>query len=310
MMRKLAIVATTLALVAGCSQQREVPEATASRALTIYTTMAPIHFVTRQLLGEQDTIINTVPAGEDVPTFMPDRSMLMDMVNADLIILNGAGFEEWLDAVSLPDSIVFDSAHVFRDEWLEYEGIVHSHGGHDDHSHEGYNGHTWLSPHHFRKQTTAIYEKLKTLLTEEEQQARNLSANFQSLYTQLIALDEKARMVFEPLRGTTLAATHPTYDYVAKAYGFTIFNVDIDPDEEEITGHIQRELEKIQQQRENTPITFLLWEEEPSDVLVEAVADAGLINIVFPPLDCVEDPDYISGMQETLQQLAEIFANQ
>ncbi len=309
-MKKLAIAVTTLALVAGCSQQTEVPDATASRSLTIYTTMAPIHFVTRQLLGESDTIINTVPAGEDVPTFIPVRTMLMDMVNADLIILNGAGFEEWLDAVSLPDSILFDSAHPFKDEWLVYEEIVHSHGGQDDHSHEGYNGHTWLSPHYFRKQTTAIYEKLKTLLTEEEQQERNLSANFQNLYAQLTALDEKARVVLEPLRGTTLAATHPTYDYVAEAYGFTIFNVDIDPDEEEITGHIQRELEKIKQQQESTPITFLLWEEDPSEVLVEAVTGLGLTNIVFPPLDDVEDPDYISGMEDMLQQLAEILANQ
>jgi len=307
-MKKLAIAVTSLALVVGCSRQAEVPDAATSRSLTIYTTMAPIHFVTRQLLGEQDTIINTVPPGEDAPTYMPDRSMLMEMVNADLIILNGAGFEEWLDAVSLPDSILFDSAYVFHDEWLEYEGIVHSHGGEEDHSHEGYNGHTWLSPHYFRQQTKAIYEKLKTLLTEEEQQERNLSENFQSLYAQLTALDEQARSVFAPVQGTTLAATHPTYDYVAKAYAFSIFNVDIDPDAEAISGHIQREIEKIKHEQESTAITFLLWEEEPSDVLVKAVAEVGLTNIVFPPLDDMEDPDYITGLTEVLQQIAEVLA--
>ena len=305
-MKSFALALLPFVLLVGCARKDETPAAAGERSLRIYTTIAPIYYVTRQLLGDRDMVINTVPAGEDSVTYIPDRSVLTDMLTADLVILNGAGFEEWLEKVSLPDRLFFDSAHVFKDEWLVYEGVVHSHGGQDDHSHEGYNGHTWLAPAYFQRQVRAIYEKLKTVLTEEEQQTRNLSANFDALDARLTALDAQARTVFAPLQGTTLAATHPTYDYLAKSYGFAIFNIDIDPDAEEITGHIQRELDKLRKQRETTNISFLLWEEDPSDVLLEAVAGLQLINIVFPPFDDVDDPDYFTGMSETLEQIAEI----
>ncbi len=310
MIKKITITLTALVLAAGCTQQTEPTETTAERSLQIYTTIAPIYFVAHRLLGDNDTIINTTPPGEDGAHHIPERDVLMEMANADLIILNGAGFEEWVDAVSLPDSILFDSAQTFREEWIPYETLVHSHGGHDDHSHEGYNGHTWIAPSFFQKQVTAIYEKLKTMLTEEEQEARNLSENYLGLYAELTALDAKGRAMFAPLRGTTLAATHPTYDYLARAYGFKIFNVDIDPDAAEITTHIDGELHKLDHLLEHTPITFLLWEEEPSKVLQEAVADRNLTNIVFSPLEDMDDPDYITGMENTFREIAEILTDE
>ena len=108
------------------------------------------------------------------------------------------------------------------------------------------------------------------------------------------------------MRGTTLVATHPTFDYVARAYGFTVFNIDIDPDAEEITDHIADEFKKIDALREQTPVTFLLWEEDISDVLESEVAVRQLTNIIFEPLDDVEDPDYFTGMAENYSAIAEI----
>jgi zinc transport system substrate-binding protein len=307
MIKKILFTVLAVAITAGCGRKAETEDARSRGALKVYTTIAPIHFVTRQLLGEKDRIMNTCPPGEDEPTYIPPRSVLMDMLKADVIILNGASFEEWLEAVSLPASRLFDSSLNFKDQWLTYEGIVHSHGGQDDHSHEGYNGHTWLSPHFFIKQTTAIYEKLKSLLTEEEQQARNLSENFNVLSGQLAALDDKARTVFTPLNGTTVAATHPTYDYVAKAYGFEVFNLDIDPNEDEVGEKVQRQLDLLTKKMQGTPIRFLLWEEEPSDALKTAVGAMNLVNVVFPPIAGMEDPDYLTGMEEALAQIAVIF---
>ena len=306
MIKITALVFSALVLLAGWSREAPPAEANAARSLRIYTTIAPIHYVVNQLLGDHDTIINTTPAGEDPSNFIPERDVLMDMANADLIILNGAGFETWVDTVSLPDSILFDSSKIFEDTWIEYDEVVHSHGDLDDHSHEGFNGHTWIAPSYFQQQVTAIYEKLKTILTEEEQAARNLSANYQALSSRLTELDSMGRAVFEPVRGTTLVATHPPFDYVARAYGFTVFNIDIDPDAEEITDHIADEFQKIDALREQTPVTFLLWEEDISDVLESEVAVRQLTNIIFEPLDDVEDPDYFTGMAENYSAIAEI----
>lgn len=307
-MRKAILALLALIMVSGCSQQTEPIAPSPDRTLTVYTTIAPIHFAVRELLGDRDTVINTTSVGEDAAHYMPDRDVLSEMVEADLIILNGAGFEEWSDSVTLPDSITLDSAHAFRNEWIAYEKVVHSHGDHEHHSHEGYNGHTWMAPAYFQQQVETIYERLKTMLTEEQQQARNLSENYLALNTQLSGLDAKARAVLTPLQGTTIAATHPTYDYLGQSYDFEVFNIDIDPTAEEVTSHIDGELHKLSHEQAHTAIAYLFWEEEPSEALQQATAEMGITNIVFPPLEDMDDPDYISGMEDTLSEIAHIIS--
>lgn len=292
----------TSLLLSGCSKEKAETQQTTETALKIYTGIAPLNFVCKQLLGEQDQVLEICPVGEDEPEYIPVRSTLVDMINSDAIIINGASFENWLNAVSIPETKIHDSAAIYKDEWVEYQGVVHSHGGQDDHSHTGYNGHTWLSPHYFKKQCTSVYKKLKLLLSPEEQQKRDLEGKYNQLMDQLSSVDKRCAEVFESVKGTSLAATHPTYDYIGKAYGFEVLNLDIPPDVEKIDETIQQQLDLLKQQVKEKGVTFLFWEEEPNELISKEIAKLGVRNLVFHPLAGMDDPDYITGMLDNLNR--------
>lgn len=307
MIKKYSLfLSLTALLAAGCSNSNPTSEPTPETSLKIYTSIAPLHFVCQKLLGDIDQVLPIIPVGEDEAEHVPEREVLVDMIQSNLIILNGAGFENWLDAVSIPETKIHDSAEIFRDQWIEYEGIVHSHGGREDHSHTGYNGHTWLSPYHFKKQSTSVYEQLKTMLSPEEQEQRDFDQRYNKLMESLLSLHVRTQEVFEPVKGTMLAATHPTYDYIGQAYGFEVLNIDLPPDLEEIDEAAQAELDTLRKQIDENGVSILFWEEEPSHFISQIVTEMGVRNLVFHPLAGMDDPDYLTGMIENLNRAAEV----
>jgi zinc transport system substrate-binding protein len=295
-------------LLSGCSKQETEQNLPAEKTLIIYTSIAPLNFACKQLLSDQDQVLETCPVGEDEPEYIPETDTLVKMINSDLIVLNGASFENWLKTVSIPEPKLLDSSAIYKDEWVEYQGVVHSHGGQADHSHTGYNGHTWTAPAYFQKQCTSVYEKIKTLLTPEEQQQRNLDSRYQELMNKLTALNAAGQKVFTPVKGMTLAASHPTYDYLGLSYGFTVFNIDLPPDAETIDKTIQQTLDTLKQQKEENGVSILFWEEEPNELITKVTTDIGIHNLVYEPLAGMDAPDYITGMMANFERVKSVIS--
>ena len=292
-----------LVLSPGCAKQPGTPTQQPDRSLTVYTSIAPHYFAARQLLGEHDRIINICPVGEDAAEYMPERSVLNDLVKSDVIIVNGATFEQWLPRVSLPDSKLLDVSLSFKTNWLSDEEKLHAHGENEAHSHQGINGHTWLAPHYYKKQCEAIYERLRHILGDDEQEKRSLTDNYARLQEQLTQLDARGRAAFAPLRGATVAATHPTYTYLAEQYGFTLFTIALDPDAREMDATAAKEVERLKREKSRTDIAYLFWERPPGEQLAKAIADLGIWNVVFEPLENMAHPDFIAGMEANFDRM-------
>lgn len=293
----------------GCSERDAGPERSERSGLKIYTSIAPLNYVCERLLGDEDEVIAICPIGEDEPEYVPLPETLVEMIDSDLIVINGATFENWLNAVSIPETLIFDTAEVYREEWVEYDDVVHSHGDKEDHSHTGFNGHTWTAPRYFHKQSTAVYERLRSMLGEERVSERNLAEKFDALSRELLELDRHGAEVFAPMKGKTIAASHPTYDYLGMSYGFNVFNIDLPPDEEEISESIQEELDELKANKEAHGTSIIFWEEEPNELIQEALAELGVWSLVFHPLAGMDDPDYITGMMANFERAETAISN-
>jgi zinc transport system substrate-binding protein len=71
------------------------------------------------------------PATPDTdPAFRrPDSKSISDFQQADLILLNGAGYAIWISRVSLPWRKMVDTSAGFREGYISTEGgMTHSHG--------------------------------------------------------------------------------------------------------------------------------------------------------------------------------------
>ena len=90
-------------------------------------------YLVQRLAQDSVELVNLLPDGADPVSFAPSGDQVALAQAADLVLLNGAGLEGWVQTASLPQDKVVDTALGI--ELIELEGPVHSHGKDGDHSH-------------------------------------------------------------------------------------------------------------------------------------------------------------------------------
>jgi len=283
-----------LALIAGCGRSDEPTEGRS--AFAVQTTFYPLEYFAERIAGGFVAVHRALPDGEDPATWRPDATTLARVQEADLILANGAGFEAWIPTVSLPPSRLVETAAAFRDEWIEVSGgAVHSHGKGGKHSHEGFDGHTWLDPVNAKRQARAVLDALVKVLPAD---AGDMEARYDGLAKDLDALDAAFRAL-PPL--PPMIASHAAYDYLARRYGWKIESLDLDPDEAPTDDQVTAILASAKAHG----ASHILWESEPLPATVERLRP--LVPVVFSPVESRPGgDDYLGAMYANLSRLKEL----
>jgi len=284
-MRRIAL----LALLAACSEA-PAPAVPERAAPLVYTTFYPTTYLARRIGGGLVEVVCPVPGDADPISWKPDEDAIRAYQEADLIVLNGAGFEKWAETVSLPAARTVETARPFRENWIEYVGTAtHRHGGEGAHSHEGLDGHTWLDPVNAKAQAREILLALRKRLPGR---VAGLQANFDALAADLDALHD----ALGALRPPPLLASHPAYNYLAARYGWKIENLDLDP--EDVPSAAQVDAVARMGPR------ILLWEAAPLPEAAERFREAGIASVEFSPLEQPpESGDFLAAMQANIERL-------
>ena len=74
----------------------------AGSALKVYTVNYPLAYFAERIGGDYVEVIFPAPPDIDPAFWTPDGATIGGYQNADLIILNGAGYAKWTEKVSLP----------------------------------------------------------------------------------------------------------------------------------------------------------------------------------------------------------------
>lgn len=277
-------------LLSGCGENRSAHQpAPESDGKTVLTTFYPTQYFAQRIAGEHLNIECPVPAGADPIFWRPDAGAIQQYQAADLVIVNGAEFEKWIATVSLPENRIVDTAESFQQEFIRFEDrSAHQHGPEGEHTHEGIDGHTWLDPINAKAQAAAIRRALEKQWPEH---APEFEKNFQSLVTDLDALDEALKQI-DPKQ--PLLASHPAYSYLARRYGWKITSLDLDPDALPPRDAIPAD----------HPAKIILWESAPRDKTIAILEKThGLKSIVFSPAELEGDQDYLATMQANIARL-------
>ncbi len=271
-------LAAMLALAA-CGVDEEPETSPSVRFPRIVTTFYPTTYFARRIAGPLADVACMTPPDEDPATWQPSRAALAQLLEADLLVLNGASFERWADTASLSIERTVHSAAGFRKQWRRYDAAVkHTHGPAGDHDHEGIDGHTWLNPLQATEQARAILRALVSCLPEHE---ATLRKNFDTLAADLAALDQAFAALGALPDGHALYAEHPAYGYLATRYGWRVVPLDAG---ERRSGRL------------------LLWEGEASANV------AGLTNVTFDPCEQEsDDGDYLARMKANLERIRPAF---
>ena len=286
----------------GCGTATDAP----AGKPTVYVDSYPLAYFAERLAGDGAEVVFPAPADVDPAHWKPSEEILREYQNADLVLLSGSHYADWTSRASLPPKKAVDTTSGFPPGSLvmSEEGVVHSHGDEGEHSHETYALHTWLDPTLAQSQAEAVKDALARLLPEEEEA---IDRRFAELQSDLSDLEARLAKLKEATQGMPLIASHPVYDYLAKAADWKLRSLHWEPHE----MPSEKEWGKLDTIREKSGATWMLWEDDPIEPLRTALEKRGIRWIVVRHVGIrPAEGDFLSAMRENYDGLATMTTSQ
>ncbi len=276
--------------------------ARASQELTIYTVNYPLAYFAKRIAGDQARVVFPAPSDVDPAFWEPDLETIRAYQQADLILLNGAGYAHWVGKTSLPGLRTVDTSRNFRDQLIESEpGVSHSHGSGEAHSDAGRAFTTWLDISLAVEQARAIAEALNRKLP---QQAEQFDRNFQALKTELEQLDRQIETAVAKLPSRQLLASHFVYQYLARRYQLELRSLSWEPGEVLEPSEWQALKNLLSDYQAN----WMIWEAKPVADTANRLKSMGINYLVYQPIgNRPAIGDFISVMRDNLMNLEQAF---
>lgn len=287
-------------IVSSCNADRQSDPNTDIRLgpPVVYTVNYPLAYFAVRIAGDSVNVILPAPPEVDPATWSPSAEQVAAYQQADLILLNGAGYAEWIQRVSLSQSRLVDTSASFQESLIPVAGeVTHSHGPGGDHSHEGTAFTTWLDLEFAIAQAQAVFDALILLQPDSEAEFHENRAMLQQDLTEL---DKRLREVSARIGDSPLLFSHPVYQYLIRRYGLNGYSVHWEP--QELPAEEEwRELSSLLSQH---PATWMIWEDEPHPDTVSRLERMGVGSLVFRP--CANRPEegnLLSVMRENVRAL-------
>lgn len=277
-------------------------QVSAERLFTVYTVNYPLTYFAERIGGQYINSVFPAPADVDPAFWIPDVATVKQYQQADLIILNGAGYEKWTQKVSLPLMRSVDTSRAFKSDLLHIESVTtHSHGPGGDHSHGGTAFTTWLDFSQASQQAESIQQALSRKLPAHKEY---FAKNYGVLKEELHDLDKRMLALSEKKPALPLVGSHPIYQYLARRYKVNLKMVmwepDADPGDKE-WGYFKKLVQDF-------PAEWMIWEGEPLPESILRLQEMNIQSQVFSP--CFSRPeqgDFLSVMQQNVENLEKTF---
>ena len=214
-----ALAATALALLLA-------PAAHAAGEVPVVASFSILGDLVRQVGGDRVAVQTLVGPGQDAHVFQPAPSDARKLAQARLLVVNGLGYEGWLDR--LAQAAGYQGPRVVATQGvraLKGAGADHDHDHDDDHDHD-HDGHAHggADPHAWQSVANAqIYVQniSKGLCAADPAGCAGYRANAARTQAELKALDADIRTAW---RGVAAAqrkviTSHDAFAYYARAYG-------------------------------------------------------------------------------------------
>ncbi|MGB5400635.1 MAG: metal ABC transporter substrate-binding protein [Thermoanaerobaculia bacterium] len=271
---------------------------TASVPLSVFTTNYPLAYFAERIGGEQVEVVFPAPADVDPAYWAPEPEVIAAYQGADLILLNGAGYEKWIERASLPASKLVDTSAAMESSFIPLdEGVVHTHGPEGEHSHKGWAFTTWLDPMIAIAQAQAVQDALSELRPEA---AADFRVAYEGLQADLLMLDAQLGEVAGDLGDQPIVFSHPVYQYLDEHLGLNGESVHWEPGEmptEEMWGALETLLQ-------SHPAEVMVWEREPLEAVGSRLEGMGIQSVVYNPCgNAPESGKYGSVMLQNLANL-------
>lgn len=280
MQRLVTLLLLPIAL--SCSQEtptdnRGTPRVESSDEIRVLTVNYPLAYFAERIIADSGIVSFPAPPDVDPAYWSPGHDIIAEYQQADLILLNGAGYASWIASATLPRSRLVDTTAGVADKLIRIEDTVtHTHGPTGDHSHGDAAFTTWLDLDIAKAQAQAVLDALVQVRPNLEAE---FSKAFQILEGDLAEADSALREAAEALADAPLLFSHPVYQYLERRYNLNGYSVHWEPGE--VPEEAQwRQLQSVLQQH---PAKIMIWEGEPLEETRRRLTELGVQSVVFSP---------------------------
>jgi zinc transport system substrate-binding protein len=274
----------------------------AAEKLTVYAVNYPLAYFATRIGGDHIKTVFPVPPEIDPAFWEPDARDIAGFQQADLVLLNGAGYAKWVKYVSLSRHKLVNTSASFQRDYINIEAIeTHQHGPAGEHSHAGTAFTTWLDINQAVQQAKAI---LLALEKHRPEQADMFRQNYGLLKKDLESLDQALMDAAENSFNKPIIASHPVYQYLARRYNINLQSLMWEP---EVVPD-QNQWHELQQQLTTHNAKWMIWEGKPDKQTETRLQEIGINSLVFNPCANVPDNgDFISEMKSNILQLSKAY---
>ena len=291
-------------LISCTSQQEQETVKTAATTPVIYVSNYPLKYFAERIASPLVDIQFPANSADDPAYWQPTAEEIVEMQQADLIILNGASYEQWIKNVTLPQSRLVWTSAGFTEKLIPLdETVTHSHGLEGEHEHAGTAFTTWLDMTLAVEQARVIKDALAKLLPQHKNQ---FEEKFKNLEADLLALDEEMNKIVSKSPDQRVVFSHPVYQYLERRYNMNGMSVHWEP-EELPDEAMWTEFKHI---LEHHPAKWMIWEGKPEPDIVTELEKRGVKSVVFDP--CGNEPDegnFLSVMKVNIEALQRVFGD-
>jgi zinc/manganese transport system substrate-binding protein len=213
------------ALVAIATLGAAFAQSPSPEKLQVVTSFLPIQSHTLAIAGDKADVKQLLGKDTGPHDFQLTPADVKRLSDADLLIINGAGIEEWLGELIKKSGnknlVVVDTSKgiklVESPEEIEI-GHDHTHVLDREHSHshgDGANPHIWLDPVIAKKQAANIADALQKA---DPSNASAYAENGKVYEAKLATLDSDYRSTLAPLPNKNLVTFHDAFPYLAARY--------------------------------------------------------------------------------------------
>lgn len=257
--------------------------------LEVISSFNPLHEFSQIVGREKVDATLLVPVGVEPHDWEPTIKDVQQMQKSDLIIINGIGFENWVDDLRENgfQGIIVDTSN----------GIVILESEDD---HESGDPHIWLNPVHAKKQVENIAIAFSN---SDPENAEFYHKNAIKYTAQLDLLDTKIRNELSNCNNDFIAF-HDSFSYFANEYDLNQHTIIATNDSHgEVTA---KTLQNIISTARELNINIIFSEETVNTKTSQIIAnEIGGKVLVLSPLEIVSADNYISKMTQNLENLKE-----
>lgn len=261
-----------------------------SENIIVLTSFYPLYEFASQVGQDNVDVSLLVPSGVEPHDWEPTIHDIQRMQQADLVIINGIGFENWIENI---DEINSRALIVDTSKGVEIMSTV-------DKRLEG-DPHIWLNPVMAKIQVQNI---AKSLIQVDPENKKIYQENADKYITKLDSLDAKIK---DELKGckTDFIAFHNAFSYFAIQYGLnqhTIVKTNA-PNAESTPKTLENLINQAKEFETNVIFTEERVDTRTSQVIAN---ELGGRVLVLSPLEVIEDDsNYIKKMEQNLLNLKE-----